>query len=50
MDISSIREKPSGRTPIKTYVMPQSKLENVLLSINRAINNGDLIYWVLSSY
>ena len=26
--------------------MPQSKLENVLLSINRAINNGDLIYWV----
>ena len=46
MDISSIREKPSGRTPIKTYVMPQSKLENVLLSINRAINNGDLIYWV----
>ena len=46
LDISSIKEKPSGRTPIKTYVMPQSKLENVLLSINRAINNGDLIYWV----
>ena len=46
LDISSIKEKPSGRIPIKTYVMPQSKLENVLLSINRAINNGDLIYWV----
>ena len=26
--------------------MPQNKLENVLLSIRRAISNGDLIYWV----
>jgi ATP-dependent DNA helicase RecG len=46
MNISSIREKPIGRIPIKTYVMPQNKLEDVLLSIKRAISNGDLIYWV----
>ena len=46
MDISSIREKPIGRMPIKTYVTPQSKLKDVLLSIQRAIKNGDLIYWV----
>ena len=46
MNISSIKEKPTGRIPIKTYVMPQNKLEDVLLSIRRAISKGDLIYWV----
>ena len=46
MNISSIKEKPTGRIPIKTYVMPQNKLEEVLLSIRRAISKGDLIYWV----
>ena len=46
MNISSIKEKPIGRIPIKTYVMPHSKLEDVLLSIRRAISKGDLVYWV----
>ena len=46
MDISIINEKPTGRQPIKTYVLPQSKIKDVLLSIERAINNGALIYWV----
>ena len=46
MDISIINDKPTGRQPIKTYVLPQSKIKDVLLSIERAINNGALIYWV----
>ena len=46
MDISIINEKPTGRQPIKTYVLPQSKIKDVLLSIERAIENGALIYWV----
>ena len=46
MNISTITEKPKGRKPIKTYVLPQSKIEDVLKSIKRAIENEALIYWV----
>ena len=46
MNISTITEKPKGRKPIKTYVLPQSKIEDVLKSIKRAIANEALIYWV----
>ena len=46
MNISTITEKPKGRKPIKTYVLPQSKIGEVLQSIKRAIANEALIYWV----
>ena len=46
MNISTITEKPKGRKPIKTYVLPQSKIDQVLQSIKRAIVNEALIYWV----
>ena len=46
MDMSIIKEKPIGRRHIKTYVLPQSKINEVLLSVERAIKNGALIYWV----
>ena len=46
MDMSIIKEKPIGRRRIKTYVLPQSKINEVLLSVERAIKNGALIYWV----
>ena len=46
MNISTITEKPKGRKPIKTYVLPQSKIEDVLKFIKRAIENEALIYWV----
>ena len=32
MDISTLTEKPKGRKPIKTYVLPQSKIGEVLQS------------------
>ena len=46
MDISTITEKPKGRKEIKTYVMPQNKINDVIVSINRAIENDALVYWV----
>ena len=46
MDISTLKEKPKGRLPIKTYVLPQQKIDEVLKSINRAIQNNALVYWV----
>ena len=46
MNISTITEKPKGRKPIKTYVLPHNKIDEVLQSIKRAIANEALIYWV----
>ena len=46
MDISTLTEKPKGRKPIKTYVLSQDKIGDVLNSINRAIKNNALVYWV----
>ena len=46
MDISVLSEKPIGRKSINTYVLSQTKIAEVLSSIERAINAGALVYWV----
>ncbi|HAG53271.1 MAG TPA: ATP-dependent DNA helicase RecG [Alphaproteobacteria bacterium] len=46
MDLSIIREKPPGRTPIKTTVMPDSKISDIANALNRVMDKGEQIYWV----
>ena len=46
MDISVLSEKPIGRKSINTYVLSQTKIAEVLSSIERAIKSGALVYWV----
>ena len=46
MDISILNEKPIGRKSINTYVLSQTKIADVLSSIERAIKDGALVYWV----
>ena len=46
MDISVLSEKPIGRKSINTYVLSQTKIAEVLSSIERAIKAGALVYWV----
>ncbi|WP_119678286.1 ATP-dependent DNA helicase RecG [Indioceanicola profundi] len=47
MDVSRLDEKPPGRQPVKTLVMPAAeKLDEVVHSLPRAIRNGQRIYWV----
>jgi ATP-dependent DNA helicase RecG len=46
MDISELREKPAGRQPIDTRAVPDSRLEDVMEAVGRALNAGKLVYWI----
>jgi ATP-dependent DNA helicase RecG len=46
MDVSVIREKPPGRTPVTTNAAPSSRLNETLKSLQRIIDKGEQAYWV----
>jgi len=46
MDVSRLMEKPAGRQPIDTRAMPDSRLDDVMAAVSRAINQGAQIFWV----
>ncbi|MBX9805592.1 MAG: ATP-dependent DNA helicase RecG [Alphaproteobacteria bacterium] len=46
MDVSIIRDKPAGRLPIDTKVMPLSRMTEVVEGVERALKTGTKIYWV----
>src|ERR1700761_5302389 len=46
MDISELREKPAGRQPIDTRAVPNSRLEDVVDAVGRALSAGKLVYWI----
>jgi len=46
MDVSRLDEKPPGRQPIDTRVVPLSRLEDVVRGLHRALETGAQVYWV----
>ena len=46
LDISTITEKPVGRKPIGTHILPMQKLDEVIEGIKRAIKSNKQVYWV----
>lgn len=46
MDVSRLDEKPPGRTPIDTRVLPLARLDEVVGGVKRAIEGGAKVYWV----
>jgi ATP-dependent DNA helicase RecG len=46
MDVSALREKPPGREPIDTRVLPIERLEEVVAGIARALGAGARAYWI----
>jgi len=46
MDVSALDEKPPGRTPIDTRVLPVERLDEMVAAIGRAIAAGARAYWV----
>lgn len=46
IDVSQIHEKPLGRKPIQTQVLPLSRLSEVMHSLKRPLHDGQKIYWV----
>lgn len=46
MESSQIDELPPGRKPIATRVLPAARLDEVASALNRALAEGNKVYWV----
>jgi ATP-dependent DNA helicase RecG len=46
MDVSVLREKPPGRTPIDTRALPLERIDEVIGGLQRAIASAARVYWV----
>jgi ATP-dependent DNA helicase RecG len=46
MDVSKLTEKPAGRQPIDTRVLPMSRLDEVVDGLARTMAQGHRAYWV----
>ena len=46
MDVSVLDEKPPGRKPVKTVVLPDGRVDEVIDHLKRAIAQGRQAYWV----
>ena len=46
MDVSRLPDKPAGRLPIDTRVMPIERLDDVTQALKRSLDTGAGIYWV----
>lgn len=45
-DSSIIDEKPIGRRPIKTRALPDTRMDEIVLAIRRAVAKGNRVYWI----
>ncbi|PKP81869.1 MAG: ATP-dependent DNA helicase RecG [Alphaproteobacteria bacterium HGW-Alphaproteobacteria-18] len=46
LDVSILDEKPPGRKPVETRAVPDSRLEDVIEAIGRALKRGERAFWV----
>ncbi|HJO87509.1 MAG TPA: helicase-related protein, partial [Rhodospirillales bacterium] len=46
MEVSRLIEKPAGRLPIDTRTVAIDRIDEVVLGVSRALNEGTKIYWV----
>jgi ATP-dependent DNA helicase RecG len=46
LDVSVIDELPPGRTPIKTVVLPESRRDEIVARIHKAVREGRQAYWI----
>ena len=46
MDVSVLNEKPPGRQPITTALLPSGRIEDVVTRLRAAIDEGRQAYWV----
>jgi ATP-dependent DNA helicase RecG len=46
LDVSRLDEKPAGRIPPVTRVIPAERLDDVIAGLGRAVAKGERAYWV----
>jgi ATP-dependent DNA helicase RecG len=46
MDVSKLTEKPAGRKPIQTVIVPGERLDEIFHRLQTAIAEGRKVYWI----
>ena len=46
LDVSILDEKPAGRQPIETRAIPDTRMQDVVEAVGRAIQRGERAFWV----
>ncbi len=46
MDVSRLLDKPAGRLPVDTRVLPIERLDGVVAAVKRALDSGGKVFWV----
>lgn len=46
MDVSKLTEKPAGRKPIQTVIMPQERVGDIVDRLRAALAEGKKAYWI----
>lgn len=46
MDVSVLDEKPPGRTPVKTALLSNERMDEVVAHLRQAVSEGRQAYWV----
>ena len=46
LDVSRLTEKPPGRTPVTTAVLPQARIGEVAKRLKSALDSGAQAYWI----
>ncbi|MDB5522511.1 MAG: ATP-dependent helicase RecG [Rhizobium sp.] len=46
MDVSKLTEKPAGRKPIQTVIMPAERVGEIIERLRSAVAEGRKIYWI----
>ncbi len=46
LDVSRLPDKPPGRKPVDTRLLPNTRLDEVANGIGRAVKSGAKVYWV----
>jgi ATP-dependent DNA helicase RecG len=46
LDISILDEKPAGRQPIETRAIPDTRIDEVVEAIGRAVGRNERVFWV----
>ncbi|WP_017930439.1 ATP-dependent DNA helicase RecG [Robiginitomaculum antarcticum] len=46
LDVSRLDEKPAGRRPIDTRIVPMERLDDLIDGVQRAVKDGARVYWV----
>ena len=46
LDVSILDEKPAGRQPVETRAIPDTRIDDVIGAVGRALERGERAFWV----